>query len=74
MTRPLFLNTFAERLALQAAVVFRRPYMTAHPDSELGDPNEAQKAGWRFVAFLPNEGAGLYLYRRRTWLESLLGT
>jgi hypothetical protein len=60
-------------LPLRAAFVYTRPYITAHPESALGDPNEAHKHGWRFVAFLPNDGAGLILYRRRNWLETLLG-
>jgi len=47
-------------------------YIVAHPDSELGEPNEAKKRGFVFVAFLPNKGDGLFLYRRQTWLEKAI--
>lgn len=45
-------------------------YMTAHPKSDIGDPNEAIKAGWVLVAIQPND---LRVYRRINWIERLLG-
>lgn len=43
-------------------------YKTAHPSSVLGDPNTARANGWDFVAFIPNKGDGLHLYRRTPFL------
>lgn len=39
-------------------------YEIAHPDSPLGDPNEADRKGLELVAIKPN---GLMVYRRKPW-------
>ena len=44
----------------------RSRYIDAHPESDLGDPNEAYKRGWVLVAIKPN---GLLVYRRKAWWE-----
>ncbi len=41
-------------------------YISAHPESVLGDPNEAYKRGWFLVAVQPN---GLLWYRRKRFWE-----
>lgn len=44
----------------------RERYLDAHPESVLGNPNEAYKRGWILVAIKPN---GLMWYRRKRWWE-----
>lgn len=43
-----------------------RNYVEAHPKSDLGDYDEADKRGLVLVAIKPN---GLLVYRRKTWME-----
>lgn len=37
-------------------------YVTAHPNSEMGDPNYADSIGYEFVCYTP---IGLMIYRRK---------
>jgi hypothetical protein len=39
-------------------------YRTAHPGSEMGDPNVADRDGYELVAVRPD---GLLIYRRKPW-------
>ena len=44
----------------------REKYLIAHPESDIGDPNEADKRGYVLVAIKPT---GLLVYRRKAWWE-----
>ena len=43
---------------------WEKKYETAHPESDNGDPNEADRRGLTLVAIRPD---GLLVYRRRHW-------
>jgi hypothetical protein len=63
-------------------------YFRVHPMSELGDLNHADKCGYKFVALVPNkeekfskdsdyfkmtENKFTIFYKKKNWLERLLG-
>lgn len=50
--------------ALTSATWGKAKYVSAHPDSQAGDPNYSDRVGYELVAIQPN---GLLIYRRKPW-------
>ena len=54
---------------LSRAQLGKAKYVTAHPNSQMGDPNYSDYLGYDFVAFQPD---GLMVYRRQSWLRRFI--
>ena len=49
--------------SLHAAVWGKDTYVSAHPESDVCDPNEADRRGYELVAIQPN---GVLIYRKKS--------
>jgi hypothetical protein len=52
--------------ALHAEMPGKAKYISAHPESEMGNPNYSDRKGYELVAIQPN---GVMIYRRKAWLR-----